>query len=88
MICWSAGSNIEQWRDRRTIAFSHGWLSPRIFAHHAMPCADGLDRQSLYVWLEQRCGCRIVGAWPSPWNSARGAYGIVFAACPTLRRQR
>ncbi|WP_413722518.1 GntR family transcriptional regulator [Sodalis sp. RH24] len=47
--------------DDMPMAYSHSWLSPALFVHHPTPGADDLDRQSLYVWLEQRCGCRIVG---------------------------
>lgn len=47
--------------DAMPMAYSHSWLSPGLFVHHAVPDAAELDRQSLYVWLEQRCRCRIVG---------------------------
>lgn len=47
--------------DAMPMAYSQSWLSPALFFHHPVPEAGELDRQSLYVWLEQRCGCRIAG---------------------------
>ncbi len=47
--------------DAMPMAFSYSWLSPHIFTRRGVPGVDELDRQSLYVWLEQHCSCRIIG---------------------------
>ncbi|XBS68232.1 GntR family transcriptional regulator [Acerihabitans sp. KWT182] len=48
--------------DGLAVAVSHSWLAPALFGHHPIPTVEELNSGSLYVWLEQRCGCRITGA--------------------------
>jgi len=48
--------------DGQPMALSYCWLRPGLFDLHAPPAGDKLNRESLYVWLEQHCNCRITGA--------------------------
>ncbi len=48
--------------DDQPMALSYSWLKPGLFDLHTPPGSDRLDRESLYVWLEQHCDCRITGA--------------------------
>lgn len=43
------------------MAMSESWLSPTVLDASAPPRADELDSTSLYAWLENRRGAKIVG---------------------------
>jgi GntR family transcriptional regulator len=48
--------------DGLAMAVSHSWFSPSLFSRHPLPTVAELNSGSLYAWLEQHCGCRIIGA--------------------------
>lgn len=43
------------------IGISDSWLAPDIIGEHEFPNSLALDRISLYGWLQETCGARIVG---------------------------
>ena len=47
--------------DEQPMGICESWIAPAALGSHVPPTAVELDQGSLYVWLEQRCGARIVG---------------------------
>jgi len=43
------------------MATSQSWLSPDVLRGHKPPTKSELNAGSLYAWIEQKCGVRIVG---------------------------
>lgn len=47
--------------DGTPMAMSTSWISPAVLSGHAPPTRRELDQESLYRWLESRCGARVAG---------------------------
>ena len=47
--------------DGDPMAVSWSWLSPAVLGRHRHPTLEELDARSLYAWIAEHCGVRIVG---------------------------